>query len=61
MSDDEEGGSVRDQEVKTEIEESSEDVANAAAGTDDPNTGVTNQGTGNVQKRRCMYGAKCYR
>lgn len=61
MSDDEEGGDVRDQEVKTEIEESSEDVANAAAQTGDPSTGVTNQGTGNVQKMRCMFGAKCYR
>lgn len=61
MSDDEEGGSVKDQEVKTEIEEPSEDVANAAAQTGDPSTGLTNQGTGNVQKRRCIYGAKCYR
>ena len=61
MSDDEEGGSVKDQEVKTEIEESSEDVANTAAQTGDPSTGVTNQGTGNVQKTRCLYGAKCYR
>lgn len=61
MSDDEEVGSVRDQEVKTEIEESSEDVANAPAQTGDPSTGVTNQGTGTVQKSRCMYGAKCYR
>jgi len=61
MSDDEEGGDVRDQEVKTEIEESCEDVANAAAQTGDPSTGVKNQGTGNVQKMRCMYGAKCYR
>lgn len=59
--DDEEGGSVRDQEVKTEIEESSEDVANAAAQTGDPSTRDINQGTGNVQRRRCMYGAKCYR
>jgi hypothetical protein len=62
MSDDEEeGGSVRDQEVKTEIEESSGDVANAAAQTGDPSTRDTNQGTGSVQRRRCMYGAKCYR
>ena len=61
ISDEEEGGSVRDQEVKTEIEDSSEDVANTAAQAGDPSTGVTNQGTGNVQKKRCMYGAKCYR
>jgi hypothetical protein len=61
MSDDEEGGDVRDQEVKAEIEESSEDVANAAAQTGDPGTGVPNQGTGNVQRMRCLYGAKCYR
>jgi len=61
MSDDEEGGDVRDQEVKTEIEESSGDVANAAAQAADPSTGVTNQGTGNVRKMRCMYGAQCYR
>jgi len=61
MSDDEEGGDMRDQEVKTEIEESSEVVANAAAQTGNPSAGVTNQGTGNVQKMRCMYGAKCYR
>jgi hypothetical protein len=62
MSDDEEeGGSVRDQEVKTEIEECSEDVANAAAQAGDPSTRDTNQGTGSVQRRRCMYGRKCYR
>jgi hypothetical protein len=61
MSDDEEGSSVKDQEVKTEIKESSEDVANTAAQTGDPSTRVTNQGTRNVQKSRCIYGAKCYR
>lgn len=61
MSDDDEGSNVRDQEVKTEIEESSEDVANAAAQTEDPSTRTANQGMGNVQKRRCIYGAKCYR
>lgn len=61
MSDDEEIDNVRDQEVKTEVEESSEDVANTAAQAGDPSTRVTNQGTGNVQKERCMYGANCYR
>jgi hypothetical protein len=61
MSDDEEGGNARDQEMKAEIEESSEDVANTTAQTVDPSTTVTNQGTGNIQRKRCMYGAKCYR
>lgn len=61
MSDDEEGGDVRDLEVKTEIEESCEDMATSAAQAGDPSTAVTNQGTGNVQRRSCMYGAKCYR
>jgi hypothetical protein len=84
MSDDEEDGNVRDQEVKTEIGESCVDVSNAAAQTGDPNT-VAQTGdpntaaqtgdpstvaqtgdpstrvTGNKQKLRCMYGAKCYR
>jgi hypothetical protein len=61
MSDDEEGGDVRDQEAKTEIGESCKDIATGAAQTGDSSTGVTNQGTGNMQKKRCLYGANCYR
>jgi hypothetical protein len=55
-----EGGS-EEQEVKSEAGESSEDTPNTAAQRGDADTSGTHQGAADGQKKRCMYGANCYR
>jgi hypothetical protein len=61
MSDDEDSGAADGQKVKTEREEPSEHKPNTAVQTGGPATSITHQGAAVVQKKKCVYGAKCYR
>jgi hypothetical protein len=61
MSDNEDSGAADGQKVKAETGERIEDEPNTATQTGDPSISATQQGAANVQKKNCVYGAKCYR
>ncbi|XP_023703611.1 aprataxin and PNK-like factor isoform X2 [Cryptotermes secundus] len=61
MSEDEGGGESDGQKVKAEVEESNEDKPSTATQKGDTDTSGTQQGAAGGQKKRCMYGANCYR
>lgn len=61
MSEDEGGGESEEQEVKAEEEDSSEDKPSTVTQRGDTETSGTHQGAAGGQKKRCMYGANCYR
>lgn len=61
MSGDEGGDESDEQKVKAEAGESSEDKPSTATQKGDTDTSGTHQGAAGGQKKRCMYGANCYR
>ncbi|KDR22686.1 aprataxin and PNK-like factor isoform X3 [Zootermopsis nevadensis] len=61
MSDDEDGGTTDGQKVEAETGGPIEDEPNTTTQTSDSSVSVTQHETAKVQKKKCVYGAKCYR
>jgi hypothetical protein len=61
MSGDEGGGESEEQEVKAEEGESSEEKSSTVTQKGDTDTSGTQHGAAGGQKKKCMYGANCYR
>jgi hypothetical protein len=61
MSGDEGGGESEEQNIKAGSGESSKDKSSTAIQRGDTDTSGTHQGAADGQRKRCIYGANCYR